>query len=236
MSVALNDSGTRHTDSGGSYVTTRSLTTFTVSAGSDLCLFGIMLTGDGSAITSRAMTWNGVSMTEVATVTNSRGAVAALFRLVAPATGNQTLTASWTTSAAIVLAAVAFSGVDQTTPIDTGHTQQVTGDSTSPSATITCATGDATLAAAFASAGSGTPAFTTPRNQTNLFTSNNMLDAFGEASYALDGASNAHNFTISASSSWGAMGVHIKAAAGGGGGGEPSPVIVGKRLRGFIYS
>lgn len=214
MGVALNDSGTRSTSSGGSFVTSLNLTTLTVSAGSDNCLFALLVLGDGGTPTGVGITWNSTSMTLVDSQVNSRGQNLYIYRLVAPTTGNQTLAASWTGSDDAVLAAINFSGVDQTTPVVTAHTQKPTGSSTAPSATVTSATNDATLTLSGASTNTGTPSFTTPRTQTQVFTDSSQIDNLAEASYALGGTSNAHSFTLTTSLDWAAVGIHIQATQG----------------------
>lgn len=63
---------------------------------------------------------------------------------VAPATGSQTATASWTTSAPnVVLAAITATGVDQTTPFAGGQTTFITSAATI-TLTMVAASGDLT--------------------------------------------------------------------------------------------
>lgn len=118
-----------------SYVSNAGTVTGTV-AGSERVLIGC-LTSTNSVATMAAttMTWNSVSMTAIGSfdATGGIGMSIFLFGLIAPATGNQTLAATWGGGAADVsLGAVSYTGVDQTT----AWSDFTTNSGTSTSATV----------------------------------------------------------------------------------------------------
>jgi len=210
MAVARNDSGTAFNDAGGAYVTSVSVTGFTVSAGSDLCLYAGACWG--ATPTSITVTWNGVALTQVQVATNGE-CQTKLYRLIAPATGNLTLAASWTGAAPVVIGCGAFSGVHQTTPEVGGDTVTATGSSTTPSRSVTSATGDATLVMSGSNdAGTGNIAYTTPEAFTSEWRKTTVGEAAGSMTSELGGTSNNHTFTTTISDLWAAIGVHIAQA------------------------
>lgn len=211
-------------DSADANVTTLSLTTFTVDTGSNLCLIGIL--HNRVAITSPTMTWNGVSMTQIGSGIQGTNSGVRLFYLVAPATGNQTLVASWTTGSVSTLGAVAFSGADQTTCHDAATIETATDTSGTPSTGAVTSATDAATVGAVTNAGNTL----TLATQTAIYTDNSMSFQEAAASYGIGGTSNSHNWT-SASTTWAAMGVQIKAAAAAASGGG---VIGGGVCRGGV--
>jgi hypothetical protein len=207
--VAKSDSGTPTVTTGGA--TTVTTSGYTVSAGSNLAIFGILTTSQD--VSSVTMTWNGVSLTRIGTGISNNGRVE-MFVLVNPATGTQTFTANWTTSSSAVLGLVTFSGVDQTTPYISADTATNTGTGATASVSVTSSANGATVAA---SGFNSATASVTATNQTTLWTNNATTTPTG-ASYALGGSSNSHTFTVDRSVSWPAMGIHVNEVGGGGGG------------------
>lgn len=199
-------------DSGDTAQASASFTNFTVDSGSNLCLIGILHLR--TAVTNPSMTWNGVAMTQIGSGIQGTNAGVRMFYLVNPATGNQTLAASWTTNSVWALGAVAFSGADQTTCVDAAHTVTATGSSTEASTGAITSTTDGATVGAATNAGS---ANFTAQNQTLVYFENSQTFQEGAASYAIGGTSNTHTFTMG-STTWAAMGVHVKAAATGSGG------------------
>lgn len=98
----------------------KNYTGITVAAGSNrglvlAVLWGYAVTPPSSITCVWDQAGANQSMTEIIRLDSpSGGATAALYGLVAPATGNKTLTISWTGIAEIFPAAMAFDGVDQT--------------------------------------------------------------------------------------------------------------------------
>lgn len=202
--VAKSDSGTAGVNSAGG-VTTLDLTTFTVSAGSNLCLIAALNTL--GSITNPTMTWdNGgtpQAMTLGHTVTNSQET--RLFYLVAPHTGNLTLHATWTTSRTSSISAVAFSGANQSTCINTSNNASNSSVSTNPTITVTSTTDGATVAA------------DTDNSSHSATTSGQQQYRSGSfaLSYTIGNSSNIHSWTAS-NGTWAAAGVNVIAAAAGG--------------------
>jgi hypothetical protein len=89
------------------------------------------------------MTWNGVSMTQIGTIQTPGAREIWLFGLIAPATGAQTISASFTGGAGtdVVLGGLSFFDADQTTGWQNFSTN--TGTGTSTSVTVTTANGNA---------------------------------------------------------------------------------------------
>ncbi len=126
-------------------VTTKTLTTLTVGSGANRALV-VCLCLQGSA-TAPSMTWDsGGTNQAMALITSAlvSGSVAKLwlYGLVAPTSGAKTLSASWTGSSDVTLAAGALTGVDQTGGTTTfAHASGVAGTG-AMSSTITSATGN----------------------------------------------------------------------------------------------
>lgn len=106
-------------DDGGSN-TTASDTTLSVSdltvSGSNRFLVAALCFDDNTTNHNPSATWNSVSMTRQINNTVKRGL--AVFTLVAPDTGNNTLTFSWTTATRASGVAASYTSVDQATPDD----------------------------------------------------------------------------------------------------------------------
>src|SRR6478752_2205791 len=86
------------------------------------------------------VTYNGVAMTQLATVATRNSC----FGLINPATGSNTIAASWGSSVAASCISVSLTGVNQTTPTGTAATAAVT--STSPSVVVTSDAAELVLA------------------------------------------------------------------------------------------
>ena len=201
--VAKNDSGTAFIASGS--VATVDLTTFTVSAGANRCMVAFLHTS--GTITNPTLVWDPTgtnqSMSAGPTATNTREIRS--FYLIAPTTGNLVLRASWTTSRAVVLGAIAFSGADQSTCIEAADNLSATGSSTSCTGAITSTSDGATVAGCSASNA------LTNTSGTSIYTDATQTVKTG-ANYTLAGASNTHSWSLT-SAVWAIAGVHVKAAA-----------------------
>lgn len=139
MSVTLNavmaagNNGDTHAVSAA---TSFSTTGITVAAGSNrLLVVGVHWGGNAdntTTPTSRALTWNGVAMTEAkfqSVTTSAPFEHTGLYTLVNPATGAQTLAGSWTGAVDAYVFAICFDGADQTDGIDETHTVGETDNS-----------------------------------------------------------------------------------------------------------
>jgi hypothetical protein len=184
--------------------------------------------GTGSAPATRAVTWNGVAMTEAAFVTSSviHTVSVGIYVLANPAAGAQTLSATWTNTQDAYLSAVSFTGTDTSTVVnatDSTTTTQTT------SITVTSDTNGATVAV-FGVDGSAPTV-----NFTKIF-SDAPLAPGGGASYTLGGTSNGHTFTGSGGGTQALAGVHVIAGAGGGGGGAAgvAGAVVGAGYIGLV--
>lgn len=116
--------------------------TGSVGANSDRILIGVLSTQGNH--TAAAMTWGGVSMTQIGT-TVTIGLCTSMFGLIAPATGAQTLSASWSGgSRDTCLGAISVYDADQSTGWQNNGTNTAT--SVSPSGTVTTAADNMVIA------------------------------------------------------------------------------------------
>lgn len=122
--------------------------TGTVNNNANRFLLAFLVMNHGVA-TGMAMTWNGVSMTQIGTELNQGNYQINMFGLVAPDTGNQTLSVSWTGIASldITMGAVSLYNVNQSTP--TQNSGSDTGTGTSASSTVTSAADNMAVAGNF---------------------------------------------------------------------------------------
>lgn len=112
----------------------------------------IWLVVGSSTATSLSITWNGVSMFNVAntTVSNAGQTIQfTLFGLINPASGSNSAAASWaTTNSLSMMGFWSFTGADQSansTTFINGTTVAVAGNHSSQSGSVTTANGDATV-------------------------------------------------------------------------------------------
>lgn len=130
-----------------SFVSNAGTVTGTV-GGTNRVLIGVVGFSDTVANAGTvSMTWNSVSMTKItsADLSSANGCVF-LFGLINPATGNQTLSCSWTggITPSISLGAVNCTSADQTTGWNNSGTD--TGTGTSASSAVTTTNGDMAIA------------------------------------------------------------------------------------------
>lgn len=108
---------------GASFSSSTNSLTFssTVVAGSQR--LGLVLVGNGNVTTGMAITWNGVSMTEIpGAYMTANSEEVHIFYLIAPALGSTTIAVSTTTNWNLLFCtALLLNGVNQTAPIDTAH-------------------------------------------------------------------------------------------------------------------
>jgi PKD repeat protein len=202
--VAVDYSGTtfRLIDPG----TSVTLSTLTVGTGSNEALYAGLST-QGATLGSPSCSWNGQAMTNIGGQTLSDNSSVYVYRLVAPHSGNKSLTCQWSNSATVMLGAFSVSGVNQTTPERNVVTSS--GFSTSPSISISSASGDMSFAV-----GVNGGADWTNSSQTVVWLDSSGVAWNGAASRAAGSSSNTHGFTIAEGYSllWGLIGLDIVAA------------------------
>lgn len=164
-------------------------------------------------VTGLSVTWGGVPMTEIGTSVNASGSYfLRIFGLKGDAnvaTGNQTLSASWSggTPTHMILGAVSVYNVDPTTGWQ--NKNSATGTSVSPTVTITSANGNMAIAALIddnstsATITSGTSAW-----NERAFEGNYNAGYLGSSS-----GSTAVSWTLGSSVAWVVSGVDVIAAA-----------------------
>jgi hypothetical protein len=138
--VAYDNSVTVHTFSG----TTLTTGSFTISGTNRAASIGFQFNGSVSGITASC---GGVSASAVsgADVTHSiSGTRAVLYRVIAPPTGSQTCTASWTGTVSASMGVITATSVDQTTPMNNGNAVDC-GFASTCALTITSTNGDLTV-------------------------------------------------------------------------------------------
>lgn len=212
MAVAFDTFG--HAGNGGSSSTSFSSSSIiTVGSGSNraLVVYLLFVFGGGSGLpTGISVTWNGVAMTAITGASFSdvtAGVSIAAFGLVNPASGANTLAASWTGARFTSVAAISFTGVDQTGGVTSfahgaGNHGNAGGNA---SVTVTSATGNIT-AAAYTNDGGA------------QFTATSATQDWVDAtdSFALNHTAGSASNTMTAtqgSTNWVAAGVDVVAAA-----------------------
>ena len=177
--------------------------------------------GIPSAIT---VTWNGVAMTLLASVQNSFNnfVLCQLYGLLAPATGNQSLIANWTTSSSITIDAIAFNGTATDTLANAFQNANTNNGGGGTSATVTgtssvgninvcgvCSIDDVTALAATSS--------------TTVFTDNNHIGTQGAT--APGASSVAWSATVVSTFGWGICCIDVAAPAAATPFGWKAPVV-----------
>ena len=89
-----------------------------------------------SSSTVTGVTYNGVAMTNLVSIRNTGGHIVYIWGLVAPATGSNNVVVTASSSTTIGAGAIAFTGVNQTTPTSSPQTNQADAV-TSSSLTVT---------------------------------------------------------------------------------------------------
>lgn len=192
-------------------VTVTSLTTpaMTIAAGPNLA--GVLGIGwGGNNPTSITGSIGGVSSAAIAgTDTGTSLGYRSLMRsVIAPPSGSQTATMSWTNAVNACMGAIVTSGVDQTTPVNNG-TFSFSASSGAPSLAITSTGGDLTVDVQVNSAGNN--ADTT--DQTLQWTKTNFVaNQSGGGGTGPGTGSTTHTWTIAAAG-WLQSGCNFKAAA-----------------------
>lgn len=166
--------------------------------------------GTDTGITTTA-TYNGVSMTSVGLIHSNNGTAGyiQMFRLIAPATGANTVLVTASTSVSDLSAgSVSFTGVDQTTPLGTPVTAASTG---TPTVAVTGTTAGNMVIDAVCNGSDITSSNQTQRWLRN--TSGNSAAGNGAQSTAAAGGSVTMSYAVT--SDWyGILGVEVLAVGG----------------------
>jgi hypothetical protein len=137
MAVAFDTQGTKFE---AASTTSFTNSTHTVGASANALVLFLQFNTGGAAPTSINVTWDSVAMTLIGTkATSVAGAWAYKYGLLAPHTGNKTLSVSWTNAASYGGVTVAFTGADQTAFATTF--KNLTSDASTPGATGNYPTG-----------------------------------------------------------------------------------------------
>lgn len=213
MAVAVDAVSSAETASGAG-VTTATHTNLTIGASlsNGALIFGV---GWDAKVTSPNAHWDSAGtnqlMTLIGTVnTAGTNGTVAIFGLRNPTSGNKTFSTSWTGASLATIFGVSFTGVDQTSDANAfKNFNSATGNSTTPSVTITSATGNI-IVGAFVNS-DNTVDWTSVNNTTLCVTLGLQLAmnrAAGAASVAMSGV-------LTATDQWVATGVNVAAATGG---------------------
>lgn len=126
------------------FVSNAGTVTGTVGSNSNRVLIGVVsFHSNAAAQGTVTMTWDGVSMTQIGSIAETAGQnIVYVFGLIAPATGNKTLSCGWTGGVSVdtSLGAVSIYNADQTTGWQ--NTGSDTGTGLSASSTVTTASGN----------------------------------------------------------------------------------------------
>jgi hypothetical protein len=195
-----------------SYVSNAGTVTGTVGSGSNRVLIATLM--GASDRSAEAVTWNGVSMTLISRQTVATGAAINVFGLKNPASGNQTLAASWTGGSAgdTVLGAASFADVDQTTAWQNVGTDTAT--STSASSVVTTASGNMAVAVHFNDNASSTAI----SSGTSDWVEGALNGNYAMGHKASASGSETITWTLGSSVLWRNIKLDLLAASGGGGG------------------
>lgn len=178
-------------------------------AGSNRLLMVAIANDAGDSFQPGAPTYNGISMTSVGAINNATDFAnvrLTVFRLIAPATGSNTLAFS-IGPVNFVVVAVSFNGVNQTTPLGTAATATGT-TAAQPSVTVSSAVNDLVFDA-IGTLNSAADTFTAGTGQTKRASVDNGADIGGASSTEAGAASVVMDWS-SPNRYWSSVGVSIK--------------------------
>lgn len=199
---------------GGGGVTTLTTPAFTISSTADRA--AMICLESSASISAITMSVGGVSGSAITGADSGGANRAVIFGAIAPPSGSQTATASWTTSSFAVLGVLVGNGVDQTTAFNNGV--NATGTSASASGTVTSNPGDLTVGT------TEVTAVVSSSNQT-LVWNGSPGGASGAGSYGTGGVgTTTHTFTLAASAAWGWAGANFIQAS------PPTAPLVGASM------
>src|SRR6266436_718529 len=123
-------------------------TNLTVGTGSNRALLALLAWSSTAAPTGISITWDGVALSAVSSANSVHGTAGntQIYGLVNPNSGTKTLAGSWTGSRDFYVAAIAYTGVEQSSAANAFTSGSfANGGSTSASITINPAFGDTAL-------------------------------------------------------------------------------------------
>jgi|SRR5882672_185551 len=150
MPVVLDADSTNDTRVTNATTLTHNLLTIGVGANRAVVFTLFFGNWSGSAPAGVSVTWDSGGTNQVCSLirsinsTSGKG-IAQVWGLVAPTSGNLTLSVAWTNASDAQVAGVSYSGADQTSPFDQSTTN--TGNSSQSSITVTTSIIDAVVAA-----------------------------------------------------------------------------------------
>ncbi|HLP93646.1 MAG TPA: hypothetical protein VK168_06395, partial [Saprospiraceae bacterium] len=191
--------------------TTNNISSITVShtvntSNNRLLLAGVSLRRNKANAMVTGVTYGGVPMTQVGTISDGEDRVA-LYRLIAPAEGTADVVATFNVVVddGAVLGATSFSGVNQTSPLGTAAT--ATGNNTTPTVNVTSAVGE--LVYDVVCTHNSDPK-TAGAGQTERYDKTSSIHIGGGASTEAGAATVTMSWTTDVSEKWAIIGVSIK--------------------------
>jgi hypothetical protein len=174
----------------------------------------------GVSSSAVGVTWNGVSMTSIGSASNTAGGQFDLymFGLINPASGSQTISASWTGgSATAVLAAWMLSDADQTT----GWQNFAANSGTCVGLSAGCMTSGSVASASgnmVVTGGADNDASSTTINAgTSDWNERSFTGNYNGGHIASSGASSTVSWSLGTNVDWGVLSTDVIAFSGGGG-------------------
>jgi hypothetical protein len=232
MAVAVLTTATTSTNASGASPYTALTHTCTAGSNRLLLLFiGIGLS-PGAKYATNTPTYGGQSMTRIGSGATDSNFVSMdiwyLKEAGIAAAGTTTFSFTHAGSEIIGVGAACLSGVDQTTPIDTGSVQTTGASGTTATVTISIASGNLGVAGLMSDAEAGVTENRTALYETGAINS----DCVAAAQTTTTSGSVAMTWT-QASTGYTALGFEVNADAGGGGGTVGGPVFDGRTFRGL---
>lgn len=218
--MAVTHNATSSVESTGTGVQQNDHTNLTIAAGSNIGLV-VQITWVLQTVSGVSVTWDQGGTNQacaiIGSAVNTPGANGrvVLYGLRAPTTGNHTLRVSWTGASDVIVNAVAFNNVDQTSDAAAfAHATSATGatPTNSPSLAITSAAANMTVElmtddGADPNTPAGSPNAAT---QTHL---NTLMGVPTGGSRATGAATETHSWTLGGTSNWAQVGVDVVAVA-----------------------
>lgn len=212
MAVTIDSNSGVKADASG--VTTLTLTTFTVGAGSNRALLvSLSWSVNNPGVFSSFPRWDELGVSQPMTLIPNAAANASdntrteLYGLVNPTSGNKTLKASWLTSAELIIFIVSFNGVDQSGgAVSFPNGTSSTGGTANPSITVSSTQDDYTIATENSGTGVASGQTQTLVATQSGIGSDNPTTTIGIGS----SGGVTHGYTLGASP-WALVGANIKA-------------------------
>lgn len=209
---------------------TITLTSYTVAAGSNRVLMVAVSWRRDTAINITGVSYGSTAMSaatpvSISPVISGQAVAVQIYYLSNPPVGTANVTVTLSGPARVVVGAAAFSGVDQTTPIDTSpSTSSGSTNSPQPSINVTTAGNNAWIFDAGAVAGANTLTIVPASNRVQAWgpdaqTGSGNPHAEGAASYRgpiATPSTTTMNWTITSSGIWALAGVALRPAGAGG--------------------